>query len=91
MALRHEYQPHGQRATDEEALRARVGPQVSPVCVDAAVVHMVHPEGRGDRRRAAQGEQGPQAAGEVQDGEHHQRPDHVELLLHRQRPRVQQR
>ena len=44
-------------------------------------------------RAAAQhsGEQRPQAAGEVHDPEHDQGPDHVELLLDRQRPGVQQR
>ena len=89
--LGEQHETDGERAADEEALRAGVGPEVGPVGVEAAVVHDVHPDGRRDGGRAAQREQCPQAPGEVHDGEHHERPDHVELLLHRQRPRVQQR
>ncbi len=54
MPLRHEHQPHGQRAPDEEALRARVRPQIGPVGVESALVDLVHPDRRADRRRAAQ-------------------------------------
>ena len=54
------------------------------------VVDDVHPDGGCDGGGAAEREQGPHASCEVQDPEHHEGPNHVELLLDRQRPRVQQ-
>jgi len=68
-----------------------VRPEIGPVGVEATVVHDVHPGGRRESGRAAQREQGPEAAREVHDAQDDQRPNHVELLLDRQRPGVQQR
>ena len=90
-APRQQHEPDGERAPDEEALGAGVGAEIGPVGVDAAVVQHVHPGGGRDGRRTAQREQGPQAPREVHDAQHHQWPDHVELLLDGQRPGVQER
>ena len=90
-ALGDEHQPDGERAPDEEALRAGVGPEVGPVGVQAAVVDDVHPGGRRDGGGTAQREQRLEAPREVHDAQHHEGPDHVELLLDGQRPGVEQR
>ena len=90
VALGDDHQRHRQGAADEEALGAGVGAEVDPVDV-GGVVEQAHLDRGGHGRRDAHAEQHLEALGEAQHAQHHERPDQIELLLHRQGPRVDQR
>jgi hypothetical protein len=78
-------------APTSKGLEARVGAVVDPARIDARPIQGGHQPGRGHGERAEQHGQAPAPPAEAQKHHQEQRPDHIELLLDRQAPHVQQR
>ena len=85
----------GQYGADQDRLGVGVGAEVDPGGVGTGSEEDGHLDDRGDRAHRGHHQHGPHPApegpGEVEHGQHHQRPHQVELLLDGQRPGVGER